>query len=265
MAHRFRNETTNKKITQNVSCWGFFKDLLVSWTSSSNHHPAGGVFTQLPKDQSTTPDQHSNFLLLKIFESIVHPTLHDVFTKFIWRSKLKSETLRMFIFRQASAPSNTDYKKIFDKGQRDKINTDPSCIRFDTSLYYKSLLLTAQYNHELNANQTLSDELTDKLKELKDIRNHLLHDLLIVPKGEVQNYAQALKFLMRDILDLTGNIFGCTADTIIQNGSVQTSIDEILISQHSMMNCYCQCVITHVSILAFVASTAMLLHAIIRK
>ncbi|CAL4062951.1 unnamed protein product [Meganyctiphanes norvegica] len=116
----------------------------------------------------------------------------------------------------------------FDIGQRMKIDCNPQCNRFDISLYYKSILLTTKYNSKLNLNPILTERLKDKLREVKDIRNNLLNNLLSVDEEEIHSHGKDLELLMNDILDLIGNIFGCRDETDIQKVIVLASMKKIM-------------------------------------
>lgn len=182
----------------------------------------------LPKKKLITSKQLKNFLLIKVFEEVIHPTLNHIFTNMIWENKKATETLKEFMDRQASPPSNKEYKNSFDKGQMTKIINNPECKEFDISLYFKSILVSAKYNTKLMSSSTLAGELKDKLKKVKDIRNPLLHDLLIVPEVDIKNYVKELKLLMNDIFDLIGDIFACRGETDNQKKIVQARINDIM-------------------------------------
>jgi len=194
---------------------------------STSPTSAGRVFTSLPKTQKITSIQHKNFLLQKIFDGVIHPTLHDIFTKQIWETKLQNETLEQYIFSQPSPPSNKEYKNSFNKGQLKKIDDDPNCDRFDICLYLASYSLTAKFNTKLNLHP-YKDKLKDKLKEVKDIRNNLLHDLLIVSELEIENNVTKLSSLMPEILDLIGIIFGCRDETNKHKRKVKKHMKKIM-------------------------------------
>lgn len=187
----------------------------------------GSCANFLPKKKPITSKQLKNFLLQKVFEEVIHPTLHHIFTKIIWENKLDSETLKDFMDKQASPPSNKEYKNAFDKGQMTKIVNNPECNEFDISLYFKSLLITSKYNTKLMYSPLLGD-FKDKLKKVKDIRNPLLHDLLIVPEADIKMYVKDLKLLMSDIFDIIGDIFACRHKTDNQKKIVQARINNIM-------------------------------------
>lgn len=190
----------------------------------------GGVFTSLQINSSLTKQQYENVQVQKIIEEIFHPTLNDVFTNLIWENKTHHETLKDYIFRHYVHPAHIkkDYRTAFDSGQKNKIDTNPKCDRFDISLYYKSFLITAKYNPKLSSNPILMNELQNKLKAVKDIRNNLLHDLLIVCEADIDMYVTNLILLMKDILDLIGNIFGNKLETDKQKAIVLKGIKDIM-------------------------------------
>jgi len=188
----------------------------------------GACASFLPKKKSNTSKQLMNFLLQKVFEEVIHPSLHHIFTNLIWENKLDTETLQDFMDKQVPPPSNKEYKNAFDKGQKTKILNNPECDEFDISLYYKALLVSAKYNTKLMASPTLMGDFKDKLQKVKDIRNPLLHDLLIVPELDIKMYAKELKILMSDIFDIIGDIFACRVKTDYQKKIVQERINDTM-------------------------------------
>ncbi|CAL4074687.1 unnamed protein product [Meganyctiphanes norvegica] len=162
---------------------------------------------------------------------VIHPTLHNVYTKLIWDSKLETETLKDYLFRQISPPSNSNYKKIFDKGQIEKIDSNPQCNEFDISLYFSCISLSAEYNCKMKSSPTLVDEVKEKLRQVKCIRNNIFHNPLELPEAKIHNYANEMKVLMTDFLDLIGNIFGCRTSTDAQKIIVHRCIDGIMATQ----------------------------------
>lgn len=102
--------------------------------------------------RSLFSNQNKNIKLLKIFSEAIHPILHDIFTNLVWDDKRSHESLKDYIFRQHSPPSNKEikeYEEAFDLGQKKKIDENKYCDRFDISLYFKAFLLTAKYNSKL--------------------------------------------------------------------------------------------------------------------
>lgn len=186
---------------------GFYKNQSGPCASSTTPSTGATSTTTLAVNQSSTPNKQKNVKLLIIFAEVIHPTLHDLFTNLIWETKQQSESLKEFIFRQPSPLSNKKYKSVFDVGQRKKIDMDHQCDTFDISLYYKSYLFTAKYNSKLSSNPVLSDELRDKLKTVKDIRDNILHELLIVSDTDIYDHVKDLKLIMKDIFDIIGYIF----------------------------------------------------------
>merc|ERR1739842_278489 len=148
----------------------------------------------------------------------------------IWETKLTSETLKDYIFKQTLLPTpkiSKIYKNTFNKGQIEQIDSNATCERFDICLYVASYSLTAQFNATLNSHPD-KDNLKVKLKEVKDIRNNLLHELLIVSEAEIDNYVTAIELLMNEILNLIGNIFGCRDDTDLQKVVLQANMKKIM-------------------------------------
>jgi len=204
-----------------------FKNLFRSCQTPSSE-PSDEIFTPLSASSEITPRQHKNFLLQRVFEEVVHPTLHDVFTKLIWENKHESETLKEYLFRQECPPSNTVYKRTFGKLHRITIDENPQCDRFNITMYYRSMFLSAAYNSRLKENPSIAEEFRDKLTLIKDIINELLHDLLIVPEERIDKHAQDLISILDDILDLIGDLFDCTIDTDMHKIDVKEGIKCIM-------------------------------------
>jgi len=196
--------------------------------TSSSAHLKGRKFTPLPTNTSITLMEHRNLLLLKVYKDVVKPTLFDVFN-IIWVHKKNTETLKDYLFRQISPPSNGDYNSVFNKDQREKIDKNPSCDKYDVSLLFASFSLSAEYNSKLKSNPTVADKLKDLLRKIKKPRNHIAHELLSVFEVMIDQYANYdLKTHMNDFLDLIGTIFGCKSATDARKILVQERIDIIM-------------------------------------
>merc|ERR1712180_348811 len=83
--------------------------------------------------QDPTLKQYKNFVFQRIFDEVIRPTVHDEFVNVIWEDKLHNETLKNYMKRVGSFPSNVKYKKAFDQGQLEKIDMNPQCNNFDIS------------------------------------------------------------------------------------------------------------------------------------
>ncbi|CAL4124760.1 unnamed protein product, partial [Meganyctiphanes norvegica] len=137
----------------------------------------------MPKCQTILHEQHKNVLLHKTFVDVIHPTLHAVFTNKLWEGKCDTQTIKNYFFTKIQGLSNNVFKKDFNKGQLKKIDINPQCHEFDISLYFSSILLSAECNSKLKSNPRLVKKLQDYLRPVKDIRNNICHDLLIVPEA----------------------------------------------------------------------------------
>lgn len=213
-----------------VSYLGFIKSQ-TGLCASSSAHSTGGIFTPLPPHQSISLTEHKNFLLQKVFKTVIQPTLLDVFY-LICEHKTKTETLKDYLFRQSSPPSNGQYKSFFNKGQIEKIDKNPSGDEYDMSLFFACFPLIAGYNSKLKINLIDVDKLKDILKKMKDPRNHLAHDLLSLPEAIIDQFAMHdLKLYMSDFLDLIGTIFGCQSATDARKILVDEHIDRLMATQ----------------------------------
>lgn len=167
---------------------------------------------------------------MKIFDEVIHPTLLDILY-IICEHKYENETLKDYLFRQTSPspPSNTYYKKFFNKGQLEKIDSNPLGDEYDTSLFAACLPLITEYNPMLSTNQAVVDDLKDKFKKIKDIRNDISHNLLSVPVPTVEQYARnELITHMNGLLDVIGTTFGCRTGTASRKLLLQKRIDEVM-------------------------------------
>lgn len=82
---------------------------------------------------------------------------------------------------------------------------------------------------KLNSSDT--NKLIEKIKDVKDIRNIILHNLLILSLVDINKYVKDLKLAMNDILDLTGDIFGRRTATNKCKIKVKKSITKIMASR----------------------------------
>lgn len=170
------------------------------------------------------------FLILCVFHEAIHPTLHTLFTNFIWKRKLSFETLKAYIFRQRYPPSNKQYIKRFNEGQRKKILQNSKCDEFDICLYYDAIKITFKYNADLRSKPALRKKLIYWMNAVKKIRNDIFHDNLDKPLTVSSKYVEDLKLAMNKILTYSGDIFGDIAadDAKIQIIEVNKNINKIM-------------------------------------
>lgn len=169
---------------------------------------------------------------MNVFNEVINPTLLDILYV-ICDHKSKTETLKNYLFRQITPPSNKAYNKFFNKGQLDQIDSNPLGNEFDVSLFAASFPLIAEYNTKLNASPITLQLMKNKYKQIKDIRNDLSHNLLTVSDATVHQYAfNDLKSCMNDLLDLIGTTFGCVSDTDARKIILRNCIDSIMATQH---------------------------------
>ncbi|XP_042878067.1 uncharacterized protein LOC122257074 [Penaeus japonicus] len=190
--------------------------------------------TLLSKLQEGFSEIDHNYLrVFKVVTAIGCPVMHQVF---IWGCpKDPNQTLEDYLLREKHM-SNKDYRKLFNVHMRETIKTSPSGDKFDITLLLLAIKLTCvNVAHKDNRAWHTQDDscLEYLLTSIKDTRNELAHNYIVMNKTQMVEKVESLRRLLIRTLESARDRYSidqATVDNVIDitNKNINTIRDHPL-------------------------------------